>query len=128
MSAWVDGVNQYISSLQKTKGNIHFSLVTFNTEQLQCRSNCFFNRPSFGFSRIHHMPLPLSFSTGLLRIIPILLGDTQNVIDEPIQHKSGRKIDKHNSENHRHQHHHFLLNRVSRCHGCHPLRMTRTRT
>ena len=33
----VRAVNQYISSLQKTKSDIHFSLVTFNSSQTRAR-------------------------------------------------------------------------------------------
>ena len=43
-----------------------------------------------------------------------LLQDRQEIVDKPIQDKTGGKIEKHERENYRQKHHYFSLSRV----GC----------
>ena len=45
----------------------------------------------------------------------ILLNDRQDIVDKPVKDQTGGKEDKHNTEDKRHNGHHFRLDRIRRC-------------
>ena len=44
----------------------------------------------------------------------ILLNDRQDIVDKPVKDQTGGKEDKHNTEDKRHNGHHFCLDRIRR--------------